>query len=256
MEPVTPRQTDIVKRAKELGRVNVELLAAELSVSPQTIRKDINILCDRGLLNRFHGGAVLASGVANFGYEARRRLATEEKRLIGIKAASLIPDNSSLLINIGTTTEQVAMALRGKKGLLVITNNVNAVNIMRGFDDIEVIVAGGVVRHTDGGIVGEAAVDFIRQFKVDYAIIGASAIDEDGSLLDYDYREVSVAKAIMDCARQVILVADSMKYERSAPVRIGYIAELDGFVTDKPLPPRLAEICRENNVRVEIAIRA
>jgi DeoR family glycerol-3-phosphate regulon repressor len=113
----------------------------------------------------------------------------------------------------------------------------------------------GVVRHADGGVVAKQG-RFIRQFKVDYAIIGASAIEEDGSLLDYDYREVTVAKAIMECARQTILVADSMKYERSAPVRIGHISELDGFVTDKPPPPRLAEICRENNVRVEIAGRA
>jgi DeoR family glycerol-3-phosphate regulon repressor len=253
MEPVSPRQVDIVKRAKDLGRVNVEALAVEFNVTPQTIRKDINVLCERGLLNRFHGGAILASGVANFAYDSRRRLATEEKRLIGLKAADLIPDNSSLIINIGTTTEQVAMALRGKRGLLVITNNINAVNIMRGFEEIEVIVAGGAVRHADAGIVGEAAVEFIRQFRVDYAIIGASAIDDDGTLLDYDYREVTVAKAIMECARQTILVADSMKYGRNAPVRIGHLSQLDGFVTDAPLPQKLSDICRENNVRVEIA---
>ena len=89
------------------------------------------------------------------------------------------------------------MALRGQQGLMVITNNINVVNILQGHEAIEVIVAGGVVRHSDGGIVGEAAVDFIRQFKVDYAVIGASAIDEDGTLLDFDYREVKVAKAII-----------------------------------------------------------
>lgn len=252
MLTISPRQQEIVRLAREQGRVDVDALAERFTVTPQTIRKDLNDLCERGLLQRYHGGAVIASGVANYGYEARRQLATEEKRLIGVKAASLIPDNSSILINIGTTTEQVATALRHRHGLLVITNNTNVINILIGCAGIEVIVAGGVLRHSDGGVVGEAAVDFIRQFKVDYAVIGASAIDEDGSLLDYDYREVKVAKAILSCARHTILVADSMKYARTAPVRIGHLSEMDYFVTDRPPPPVLAAICREH--KVEIAL--
>jgi DeoR family transcriptional regulator, glycerol-3-phosphate regulon repressor len=256
MDVLTPRQANIVALAKSDGRVSVEALADRFNVTPQTIRKDLNDLCERGVLQRYHGGAVLASGIANFGYEARRSLATDEKRRIGARAASLIPDNSSILINIGTTTEQVAVALRSKQGLLAITNNVNVVNILQGYDQIEVIVAGGVVRHSDGGVVGEAAVDFIRQFKVDYAVIGTSAIDVDGTLLDFDYREVKVAQAIMSCARKSILVADRMKYERTAPVRIGHISQLDYFVTDASPPPHLLEICRENEVEVEIAASA
>ncbi|MGL4396925.1 MAG: DeoR/GlpR family DNA-binding transcription regulator [Hyphomicrobium sp.] len=253
MLAATPRQQEIVRLARETGRVHVETLAERFGVTPQTIRKDLNDLCDRGLLQRYHGGAVISSGVANYGYEARRHLATDGKRQIGIKAASLIPDNSSLLINIGTTTEQVATALRARHGLLVITNNTNVVNILQGCAGIEVIVAGGVLRHSDGGIVGEAAVDFIRQFKVDFAVIGASAIDPDGSLLDYDYREVKVAKAIMGSARQTILVADAMKYARTAPVRIGHLSEIDLFVSDEPPPPGIAAICREHKVQLEIA---
>jgi DeoR family glycerol-3-phosphate regulon repressor len=253
---LSPRQSDIVALAKTEGRVSVDGLADRFNVTPQTIRKDLNDLCERGVLQRYHGGAILASGTANLGYEARRKLATDEKRRIGIKAASLIPDSSSLLINIGTTTEQVAAALRGKHGLLVITNNMNVANILQGYEQIEIIVAGGVVRHLDGGVVGEAAVDFIRQFKVDYAVIGTSAIDEDGTLLDFDYREVKVAQAIMHCARKSILVADRMKFERTAPVRIGHISQLDYFVTDTEPPPRVRELCRDNEVSVEIAAAA
>ena len=85
-------------------------------------------------------------------------------------------------------------------------------------------IAGGIVRGSDGGIVGEAAVDFIKQFKVDYAVIGASAIDADGALLDFDYREVKVAQAIIANARHVILVSDSTKFERTAPVRIAHLS--------------------------------
>jgi DeoR family transcriptional regulator, glycerol-3-phosphate regulon repressor len=139
-------------------------------------------------------------GVENVAYEARRQLAATEKVVIGQHAASLIPNNCSLFINIGTTTEEVARALVHHEGLLVITNNIHVATILMPRPKIDVILAGGMLRKSDGGIVGEAAVDFITQFKVDHAVIGASAIDEDGAMLDFDYREVRVAKAIMQNA--------------------------------------------------------
>lgn len=253
MALLTPRQADIVALARDSGRLDVEVLASHFSVTPQTIRRDLNELCDQGVLQRYHGGAMLPSGVANLAYEQRRQLATEAKRRIGLKAAELIPNDCSLLINIGTTTEQVATALRGHKGLMVITNNVNVVTILLGYQDIQVIVAGGVLRHADGGIVGEPAVEFLRQFKVDYAIIGTSAIDEDGTLFDYDYREVEVSRKIVESSRRAILVADSLKYERAAPVRIGHISEMDHFVTDAAPPERLRRICEASAVAVDIA---
>jgi DeoR family transcriptional regulator, glycerol-3-phosphate regulon repressor len=251
-EPISPRQSDIVDVARDMGRVSVDDLAVQFDVTPQTIRKDLNELCNRNILQRVHGGAVLTTRVTNLGYESRRFIASEEKRRIGLKAATFIPDNCSLLINIGTTTEQVAHALTGRKNIVVITNNINVVNILAGKPQIEVIVAGGTVRHSDVAVVGEAASDFIRQFKVDYAIIGASAIDLDGALLDYDYREVKVAQAIIENARHSILVADKMKYERSAPVRIGHISQIDTFVTDRLPPDPLQRVCAENDVRVEV----
>jgi DeoR family transcriptional regulator, glycerol-3-phosphate regulon repressor len=101
--------------------------------------------------------------------------------------------------------------------------------------------------------VGEAAVDFIGQFKVDYAVIGVSAIDDDGALLDFDYREVRAAQAIIANARQVILVSDAMKFTRSAPVRIGHISQVDSFVTDQAPPEPIADICRHNGVTIEVA---
>jgi DeoR family transcriptional regulator, glycerol-3-phosphate regulon repressor len=250
---LSPRQADILTLARDVGRLEVEALAVRFEVTPQTIRKDLNELCDQGLLQRYHGGAMLPSGIANLAYESRRALATDAKRRIGLKAATLIPNDCSLLINIGTTTEQVAMALRAHRGLLVITNNMNVVNILRGYPEIEVIVAGGLLRHSDGGIVGAPAVEFLRQFKVDYAIIGASAIDADGSLLDFDYREVEVSRKIVESSRRVVLVADSLKYARSAPVRIGHISDVDHFVTDAPPPEALLRICQENDVTVDLA---
>lgn len=250
MQEVTARQAEILDIARAKGRVNVDELAQRFDVTPQTIRKDLNDLCDQRLLDRIHGGAVIASGVENVGYEARRFIAAAEKRLIGAAAARLIPNNCSLFINIGTTTEEVARALRDHEGLLVITNNLNVARLLYPHPKIDVIVAGGPVRRADGAVVGEAAVDFVRQFKVDYAVIGASAIDEEGALLDFDYREVRVARAIIDNARTVMLVADRLKLERAAPVRIAHIAEVDTFVTDELPSEALAARCREAGVSV------
>ena len=225
-------------------------LATRFSVTPQTIRKDLNDLCDNKALTRIHGGALFPSGNENVKYEARRSIAAAEKQAIGQAAAAMIPDNSSLFINIGTTTEAVGEALLDHKELMVITNNINVANRMRVYPTIEVVIAGGVVRGSDGGIVGEAAVDFIRQFKVDYAVIGASAIDPDGALLDFDFREVKVAQAIIANARHVILVADAMKFERTAPVRIGHLSQVDTFITDRCELTAIRNICRESEVEL------
>ena len=250
MEP-TPRQSRIIDLARRRGRVGVDALADDFGVTPQTIRRDLNDLCQRGVLSRVHGGAVLAHSVSNFGYQARRVLAADGKRWIGERAAALIPDDCSLFINIGTTTEQVARALQGHKDLVVISNNVNVINILNDSPGIEVIVAGGLVRKSDGGILGEAAVEVIRQFKVDYAVIGTSAIDSDGALLDYDFRAVKAAQAILENARHSILVADAMKCERTAPMRIAELGAMDAFVTDKAPPLHLRRICRAGEVQLE-----
>ena len=247
---LSSRQTEIVELAKAEGRVLVDELAQRFSVSPQTIRKDLNDLCDGRALLRIHGGAIFPQGNENMEYDARRSIAAQDKKAIGKAAADLIPSNSSLFINIGTTTEAVGEALVEHAGLMVITNNINVANRLRLFPSIEVVIAGGVVRRSDGGIVGEAAVDFIKQFKVDFAVIGSSAIDNDGALLDYDYREVKVAQAIMANARHVILVADSTKFERTAPVRIGHISQVNTFVTDRCTAQSVKAICEESDVRL------
>lgn len=253
MEPLHPRLTDILELARQRGRVDVEWLSSHFDVTPQTIRKDLNDLCDRQLLQRVHGGAVYPSGVTNFAYDARRMLAADSKQVIGQAAAKLIPDNSSVILNIGTTTEQVALALRRHQGLMVITNNINVANILRDSPSAEVVLAGGVVRHSDGGIMGEATVDFIKQFKVDFAVIGASAIDRDGTILDYDFREVKVSQAIIAHARKTILVSDNLKFQRSAPVRIADFSMIDVFVTDIEPTHGIIEICRANDVELIVA---
>lgn len=238
------RQGEILKIAREQGKVVVEELSSHFGVTLQTVRRDLTELCDAGQLTRVYGGAVLASGVANIGYEERRGLQVEEKERIGRACAEAIPEGASLFLNIGTTTEAVARALLGHRSLMVVTNNLNAANILAQNAGCEVIVAGGVLRRADAGLVGDMTMEVVRQFKVDFAVIGASALDEDGDLLDYDVREVKVAQAILSRARKRFLVADRSKFTRSAPVRIASLSEVDAFFTDAPPPARVATACR------------
>ena len=186
------------------------------------------------------------------------QIATDEKEAIGRAAARLIPDNASLFINIGTTTEAVARRCSQHNGLMVITNNINVANMMRVYPQIEVVIAGGVVRGSDGGIVGEAAVDFIRQFKVDYAVIGASAIDQDGALLDFDYpRGAGGAGDHRQCAPRHPGVA----IRPSSSARPGaHRPSLAGrHLRHRPLRHRRrsADICRRHRVElIETRLRA
>lgn len=227
------RLQEILNLARRAGIVTVDDLTVRFDVTPQTIRKDLNQLCDEGTLMRTHGGARIASNLENVAYEARRILAGDEKRSIGKAVSHMIPNGSSLFMNIGTTTEACANAFLQHRDLMVITNNINVASILRPCEANKVIIASGEVRSSDGGIVGESAVDFIGQFKVDYAVIGASGLDDEGALLDFDYREVKVSQAIIENARHVILVADVSKHDRIAPVRIGHVSQIDSFVTDQ-----------------------
>ena len=249
----TLRQAEILELAKAEGKVVVEALAERFGVTVQTIRRDLTELCEAGQLSRVYGGAILHSGVANIGYEERRRLNPEAKARIAEACAREIPENASLFLNIGTTTEAVARALLRHRNLLAVTNNLNVATTLAGNPDCEVIVAGGTLRRSDGGLVGDATIEMVRQFKVDVAVIGASALDLEGDLLDFDYREVRVARTLIAQARSTILVADASKFERTAPVRIASLEEIDRFVTDAPPPDPVARLCRGWGTEVTVA---
>ncbi|MFI5444082.1 DeoR/GlpR family DNA-binding transcription regulator [Polaromonas sp. UC242_47] len=249
-----PRQLKLLDEVRARGSVTVEQLAETLSVTLQTVRRDIQRLADAGLLARFHGGVrVPNSTIENLAHRQRENLHAEGKARIARAVAAEVPDNCSLILNIGTTTEAIARALLHHKGLRVITNNLNVAAILSSNTSSEVIVAGGVVRARDRGIVGEAAVDFIRQFRVDIALIGISGIEADGSLRDFDYREVKVAQTIMTHAREVWLAADSSKFNRPAMVELATLAQIDRLFTDQPPPAPFPALLADAGVSCDVA---
>ena len=242
----SPRQLELVDEVRRARRVSVEALAEHFGVTLQTVRRDIRLLADAGLVSRFHGGVrVPESTTENIAYRARQQLGDAAKRAIARAVAKAVPHGCSLIINIGTTTEAIARELLAHKGLRVVTNNLNVAAILSDNPDCEVIVAGGVVRARDRGIVGEVTVDFIRQFKVDIGLIGISGIEPDGSLRDFDYHEVKVSRAIIEHSREVWLAADHSKFNRPAMVELARLDQIDTLFTElappEPFPALLAE---------------
>ncbi|NMM88916.1 DeoR family transcriptional regulator [Rhodococcus sp. SRB_17] len=249
-----PRHLRLLEEVRARQSATVEQLADTLGVTLQTVRRDVQRLAEAGLLTRFHGGVrVPSSTVENLAHTQREALHAAGKARIAHAVAQQVPHGCSLILNIGTTTEAVARALLQHRGLRVITNHLNVAAILSSNPDCEVIVAGGVVRATDRGIVGEAAVDFMRQFKVDIAVIGISGIEADGSLRDYDYREVKVAQTIIGHAREVWLAADHSKFHRPALVQLATLAQIDRLFTDAPPPEPFPALLHEAQVACTVA---
>ena len=249
-----PRQLQLLEEVRQRQSATVEQLAEILEVTLQTVRRDIQKLAEMGLLVRFHGGVRMPSAtVENIAHPRRQTMHAEGKTRIAKAIAQAIPNGCSLILNIGTTTEAVAKALMRHQGLRVITNNLNVAAILSSNADCEVIVAGGVVRTRDRGIVGEAAVDFIRQFKVAIAVIGISAMEPDGSLRDFDLREVKVAQTIIQQSREVWLAADHSKFDRQAMVELAKLNQIDRLFTDAPPPAHFASLLQEAEVQCIVA---
>lgn len=250
----TPRQSDIVELVREQGPQSIEALAERFAVTLQTVRRDVTRLAEAGLLARFHGGVHLPSSTTeNIAYRQRQFIATEGKARIARAIAQRIPEGSSVFMNIGTTIEAVAHELQQHRDLRVITNNLHVAASLSTNPNCEVILAGGVVRASDQGITGEATVDFIRQFKVDIGLIGISGIEADGTLRDFDYHEVRVARTIIEQSRHVWLAADQSKFQREAMVQLAHISEIDTIFTDGTPPLSMQNLMTQHDVQCVVA---
>lgn len=235
------------------GYATIEELARQFNVTPQTARKDINVLASTGRAQRFHGGAGMALGAENIEYDERKHICIDEKRRIGDMLAEHIPDGASVCINIGTTTEEAARALLNHKNLHVVTNSLKVASICSRNPSFDVVVACGTVRHHDHGIVGASAERFMREFRADYGIIGISGIDESGDLLDYDYREVAVARTIVEHSRRVYLVTDKSKFGRPAMVKVAHLSDIKALFTNGPLESAWEGMIKECGVKLFLA---
>ncbi len=253
IDPDTRRAT-IVELVEQRGYVPVEELATRFAVSAQTVRRDIRTLAARQQVTRYHGGAGLPAGADRLAYAARKRRFAAEKRAIARRIAAEIPDGASVFIDIGTTMEAVAEALRARRGLRVITNHFAVASILSEKEDFEVLLPGGVLRNRDRAITGEPAIEFVRGFRVGFGIFGIGSIDRDGILLDYDYRDVQLSATAMAISRRRFVALDHSKFNGGeAIVRVGHVRDIDAVFTDAAPPPDVARMLAIQEVRIVTA---
>lgn len=250
------RARAILDLVRSDGFQAIDSLAIQFSVTPQTIRRDVNLLCDRGVLRRRHGGVELPPDGENLAYPMRQVLNIEPKRRIAHLLAREVPDGASLFFGIGTTPEQCALALADHSGLRVMTNNLNAALALSRAPASEVTIAGGRLRPLDRDVVAGEAHGFFARFAADIGVYGVGGVAEDGTLLDFSPDEVHMRKTLARHCRQRFLVLDHSKFGRNATVRGGDITEADIVFTDLPVPPAIAARLRDAGVRVVVASEA
>jgi DeoR family glycerol-3-phosphate regulon repressor len=247
------RQRELIELVRQRGYVSIESMASRFSVSAQTIRRDIKRLSELNLLQRHHGGAGLPPGSDTLAYTSRRVRNADGKKRIGELVAGIIPAGASVFIDIGTTTEAVAIGLLNHRNLRVITNHIGVAAILSERTEFEITLAGGTVRKRDQAVTGESTVDFLGRYKVSYGIFGIGTIDEDGDLLDYDYRDVRVSEVAMANSRHKFVVMDKTKFNGEAMVKLGHISMINAVFTDGEPPLPVRKLLKKHRVKLHIA---
>ncbi len=239
---LSERQVEIAELVREHGFLTVEKLAGHFGLTTQTIRRDLNVVCDHDLARRRHGGIESSSRSENITYESRQILARSAKQAIGREVARHIANGSSLAFSVGTTPQVVAEALLNHDSLRVFTNNLNIAMLCCGNLTFEVNIAGGRLRNSDRDILGTGLDEFLSSYMVDIGIYGVAGVAEDGTLLDFYEEEVRARKLIRENSRETFLVLDHTKFERAAHVRGGNVGEATKVFCNAYPPENILEI--------------
>lgn len=247
------RQSMILRHVHHHGFVTVGELAVQFAVTPQTVRRDVTRLCDQGLARRHHGGVGPPVESENLAFARRQVLHLDAKKRIARVVAESVAAGSTLFLGIGTTPEQIALALQDHNGLMVVTNNLGVALALSDCSGAEVHIAGERLRAHNRDFLDPQSHEVIDAYRMDLAICGVGGIDGDGTLLDFDREEVAARQRMAANARRRILVADHSKFGRDAPVRGGRLDDVDLLVTDQEPPPAIVQLLRSSGVGLEVA---
>ena len=249
---LTERQQSILDRLQQCGQLTTEQLVQEFGVTPQTVRRDINELCERALARRHHGGLTLMDGRQNLSYRNRQILHSAPKQQLAALAASQLQPGMTLFLGYGTTVACLAQALPEGLPLRVVTNNLQAIAILQEKPWIETWLAGGRLRHGDQDLMSYQTLQFFHQFRADVAICGVAGIDADGQLYEFQPDEAELTRTLWQQSRTHWLLADHSKYQRHAPAWIGSLADVDSLFSDA-LGGSLQMLCEQHGVSLHLA---
>jgi len=247
------RHQQILDTARSRGRVEVAGLARELSVTPETVRRDLTALERRGVLRRVHGGAI---AVERLGIERpvadREGTAASEKERIARAALDELPEGGSIIVDAGTTTVRLAELLPDDRELTVVTHSLAVATALVGRPTITLHLLGGLVRSRTLAAVGEWTRSQISDVFADVAFMGTNGISAERGLTTPDIAEARVKKSLMAASRRTVVLADHSKFGREDFARVAPLAEVDTVVTDSSVDPDLADDVERAGPRVVV----
>ncbi|GGX62779.1 DeoR/GlpR family DNA-binding transcription regulator [Saccharospirillum salsuginis] len=233
--PIKNRQEQILEWAREEHQLTVDSIARRFDVTPQTIRRDINQLCEQGLLRRHYGGVSLPTTPAPDTMTPTANDVPPIERPIDRLArriADTIPEKASVSLGSGANMVAVAKALLGHQSLKVLTNNLGVASALSENRDIEVIVSGGQYRHQENDVVGPEVTHFFSSFYSDYGIIETDSLDPQHGMIDIDIRQAEAHRAVISNTRTRILLAGQDRWGQSAVCKVATFKYIDRFYTD------------------------
>ncbi|HHN73492.1 MAG TPA: DeoR/GlpR transcriptional regulator [Thermopetrobacter sp.] len=243
------RRKRIVAMVRQRGRASVEELARTLSASRETIRRDLTALASRGLIQKFHGGAAMPVGEGPF--RVRMTEQAEQKARIAQAAARLVTPGETLFIDTGSTTIYFAEELAHVANLTVFTNSTEVAHIIaRAGNGSQAFVLGGLYNPDNRQTVGAVALEQIRGLHARYAFLTVGAINAKNGATDFNLEEASIARAMLDQADRLIVLADSSKLGRAATFQVCALERIDTLVTDGAPPAALAGTFAEARIEV------
>lgn len=244
------RQNDILQVVRAKGSYSIAELASRLSVSTETIRRNIQPLIEDGTLLRFHGGIMIPEVAEEPPFQRRMHVNNEAKWAVATLVRDQVQDGDSLILDNGTTSAYLADALSSHSRLTVVTHSVQIAHRLASKNGNRVFMAGGELSGEDGSAMAPSTLDFIRQFQVRYAFISVGGITHAGELGDFHLFEAEFARVAMQQAQEAWVIADRTKFGREAPVKVCQLAAVDTLVSDAAPPPEFAARCRGAGVRI------
>ncbi len=219
---------------KERRRVTIEGLAKDLEVSTMTIRRDLRRLADEDIVTLVHGGAVYNEGGAYLpALTVREKTMRREKSAIAEYCAQQIPEGSAVYLDNGSTTVEIADALRGKQNIAVLSHSLPVLNILSHAKNIQLISVSGIYEPRAKGFFGDLALRMLRQFRIDIAFLGVTAVDAEDGVMSAVFYEQALKKVLVERAKKKILAIDHTKIGGSSFLKVCDLHEIDGIVTDK-----------------------
>ncbi|MBX2885361.1 MAG: DeoR/GlpR family DNA-binding transcription regulator [Granulosicoccus sp.] len=234
------------------GSCRIRFLANRLQISEQTVRRNVRGLENKGLIKKVHGGVQLVDALSEAPFHQRMNVNESQKKAIAALVADMISDGDSLFLDVGSTTAYVAMALKTHKDLFVVTNSVGVAHTLATRNNNRVFMAAGELRQHDGGTFGKRAIDFIKQFNMQYSVLSVDAINAKTGFMLHDLQEAALARVAMSRAQTTIIASDSSKFGHRAPIQLAECSDIDIVVTDQPMDNNITSLMSDSDIDVVV----